>query len=170
MAVPKGPMPMTRLATKHPMPHSARALVLTCMDFRLTGAVSDYLAQRGLAGSYDHIVIAGAALGVMNDPGSAWATTFWDHVRLARELHGIERVIVIDHRDCGACKAFMGADCADDPTREATIHEQALGHLACQIEAREPGLGVELLLMALDGSVSPVPRDRVPCKAGSATV
>ncbi len=151
---------MTRPISSNSSNHTAEALVVTCMDFRLVGSVASYLQGLGLEGNYDHVALAGAALGVMQDPGSAWARTFWDHLKLARELHGIKRVIVIDHRDCGACKALIGPDCADDPSREAEIHRQALMALSEEIRIRAPDLKVELALMDLDGSVTVIQSDR----------
>lgn len=133
--------------------HQAEALLLTCMDFRLTEAVSDYMKSRGLAGKYDHMVLAGGALGVVAGDNPAWAETFWQHLALARSLHGIQRLIVIDHRDCGACKQFIGATCADDRDAEMATHMRAMEELADEVKTREPCLEVELLLMDLDGSV-----------------
>ncbi|WP_299649167.1 carbonic anhydrase [uncultured Tateyamaria sp.] len=132
---------------------TTEALVLNCMDHRLIAPVADYLEGRGLRGRYDQIVLAGGAIGVMSDQTRAWAETFWQHVKLARDLHGIRKVIIIDHRDCGACKAFVGPTCADERERETIIHMIWMEALADEIRTREPDLDVELLLMDLDGSV-----------------
>ncbi len=35
----------------------AEALVLSCMDFRLTGAIADYMRTRGQAGQYDRLIV-----------------------------------------------------------------------------------------------------------------
>ncbi len=137
-------------------PQEAEALVLNCMDHRLIGAVADYLDARGLTGRYDQMSLAGGAIGVMADEAAPWAETFWAHVRLARELHGISKVIVIDHRDCGACKATIGQDCVADREQEVLIHMKKMEALADEIRTREPGLDVELLFMDLDGSVIPL--------------
>lgn len=134
-------------------PQQAEALVLNCMDHRLISAVADYLDGRGLRGNYDQISLAGGAIGIMTKPGSSWAETFWAHVALARRLHGIRRIIVIDHRDCGACKSFVDKDCARDRDEELAIHMALMESLADEIRTREPELAVELLLMDLDGSV-----------------
>jgi hypothetical protein len=123
------------------------------MDYRLVGAVADYLDGRGLRGKYDQITLAGGAIGVMSDQTTAWAKTFWQHVALARKLHGIRKVIIIDHRDCGACKAFVSTDCADIREVETVTHMKWMEALANEIAKREPGLEVETLLMDLDGSV-----------------
>lgn len=89
----------------------------------------------------------------MSDQTTPWAETFWQHVSLARNLHGIRMIIVIDHRDCGACKAFVGKDCAHERDHETVIHMKCMKALGDEIVTREPGLDVELLLMDLDGSV-----------------
>jgi carbonic anhydrase len=77
-------------------------------------------------------------------------------VTLARDLHGIRKIIVIDHRDCGACKAFVGITCADERAGETAIHQAWMTALAHEINQREPDLDVELLLMDLDGSVEAI--------------
>ena len=136
--------------------HQAEALVLSCMDYRLTGAVADYMKSRDLNGQYDHVVLAGGALGAMAETNPAWGQTFWEHLSLARKLHDIRRVILIDHRDCGACKMFVGPDCADDPDAEASTHIRVMKDLADQITSREPSVAVEFVLMDLDGSVTEV--------------
>lgn len=137
--------------------HNIEALLLNCMDYRLVDDVIRYMDSRGLKGQYDQITIAGAAIGVLTSKRNAWGKTFWEHVALARELHGIKKIIVIDHRDCGACKAFTSADCAADRDGEFEIHRKWQTRLAEEIIKREPGLEPELLLMDLDGSVEEIP-------------
>lgn len=133
--------------------HTTEALVLSCMDFRMMDHVSNFLADKGLQGKYDLVAIAGAAIGVMNDAKPTWGELFWEHVGLAQDLHEIRRVIVIDHRDCGACKAFVSSDCADDRQHELEIHTKWLSSLLEEVQNRAPDLAVELYLMDLDGSV-----------------
>lgn len=137
-------------------PHATEALVLNCMDHRLIASVADYLDGRGLRGRYDQIVLAGGAIGVMSDDASPWSETFWQHVKLARDHDGIRKIIVIDHRDCGACKSCGGHGAADDRERETVAHMIWMEALADEIKTREPDLAVELLLMDLDGSVEQI--------------
>lgn len=128
-------------------------LLLSYMDFRLMNSVEHYMSARGLAHDYDHIVLAGAALGALTDRYPAWNRTFWEHLDVAIQLHGIHRVIVMDHRDCGAYKTILGEDFAVAPEREKETHRDHLERLAEAIRDKHPSLAVELLLMALDGSV-----------------
>ena len=129
------------------------ALLLSCMDFRLVDATARYMASRGLTDKYDHIILAGAALGALTDKFPAWNQTFWDHVGVAIDLHKIHKVLVLDHRDCGAYKVILGEDFAKDPPKETAIHTTQLKRLGKMIQEKSPALEVELLLMALDGKV-----------------
>jgi carbonic anhydrase len=129
------------------------ALLLSCIDFRLVDATARYMASRGLGGKYDHVILAGAALGALTEKFPAWNQTFWDHVGLALDLHKIHKVMVLDHRDCGAYKVILGEDLASDPTKETARHTTQLKQLGKKIQEKYPALAVELLLMALDGTV-----------------
>lgn len=134
----------------------ATALLLSCIDYRLQDATDDYMKQRGLQHEYDHVILAGASLAVLLDQKPDWAQTFWDHVDIAKKLHAIEEVIVIDHRDCGAYATFLGADSVKDPATETATHAKMLRALAGQVKSRHPDLSTQLFLMALDGSVQPI--------------
>jgi carbonic anhydrase len=132
------------------------AVLLSCMDFRLMDDIARYMEGRGLANRYDHLIIGGASLGALTDKYPAWGETFWAHLRLSRELHDVKRLIVLDHRDCGAYKALLGSDFAKDPAAETKVHGEQLRRFRAEVEKREGGLEIETLLMALDGSVEPV--------------
>jgi carbonic anhydrase len=141
---------------------SVEALLLSCMDFRLMDEIERYMTERGLRDNYDHVVLAGASLGAVTDRYPAWNRTFWDHLGIAIELHHIRRVIVMDHRDCGAYKVIFGEDFAADAERETAVHRGKLHELAGLLKERHPALEVELLLMSLDGSVEAIPLPAQP--------
>ncbi len=132
------------------------ALLLSCMDYRLVDETERYMSKRGLRNRYDHLILAGAALGALTDKYPAWNRTFWEHVDVAIELHGIQKVILMDHRDCGAYKAILGEDFAKDLARETEVHASKLRELRKQIQEKHPKLSVELLLMSLDGKVETI--------------
>ena len=129
------------------------ALLLSCMDYRLMDDVERYMAERGLADKYDHVILAGASLGAITNVFPSWQQTFWDHVDIAITLHNIQRVILLDHRDCGAYKVLLGETHLATPNIEKATHAEQLAILKQRIHARNPQLAVETLLMALDGSV-----------------
>jgi carbonic anhydrase len=130
------------------------ALVLACMDYRLRDDITRFLTSRGLHDNYDEVVLAGAALGASSDAYPHWRTAFSDHVELALKLHGIKRLVVIDHRDCGAYKLILGP--AADRAAETAQHAVQMRKLAAAMRERHPALAVELLLMDLDGKVETI--------------
>jgi hypothetical protein len=71
----------------------------------------------------------------------------------AIDLHKIHKVLVLDHRDCGAYKVILGEDFAKEPTKETAVHATQLKRLGKMIQEKYPALAVELRLMALDGKV-----------------
>ena len=149
------------LLSATPVRHAAaagnvEALLLSCMDYRLVDDVARYMDGRGLTNNYDQIILAGAGLGALTGKQPAWGETFWKHVEVAKALHGIKRVIVMDHRDCGAYKVFLGMDLKDDRAKETAVHAEVLAELGAMIREKHPDLGVELLIMALDGTVEKV--------------
>ena len=129
------------------------ALLLSCMDFRLMDDVERFMSGRlALRNNYDHVVLAGASLGAVTDRYPAWNETFWGHLDVAIQLHGIHRVVVMDHRDCGAYKVILGKSFADG-VEEARVHAAQQRALRAKIRSKYEHLDVDLLLMALDGSV-----------------
>lgn len=135
---------------------NTEALLLSCMDYRLIDETERYMSGRGLRNKYDHVILAGASLGALTDKYPAWNKTFWEHLDVAINLHGIHKVIVIDHRDCGAYKVVLGEDFAKDQAKETKVHASKLQELKKQIKQKQPKLEVELLLMDLSGTVEAI--------------
>lgn len=133
--------------------HTAEALLLSCMDYRLIDDITRYMDGRGMTNQYDHIVLAGAALGAQTDYCKEWKETFWEHLKIAIDLHHIKKVILMDHRDCGAYKVILKADFSKDQQMETRVHGKFLRDLMVAIHKRYPELEVERLLMNLDGTV-----------------
>ncbi len=90
--------------------HDAEVLLVTCIDFRFFHKVTEHIAAAGLNGKFDHVILAGAELGAVVDfppePKLHWQQFFLEHLDLSRMLHGIKRVVVLGHRDCGAYRKF----------------------------------------------------------------
>lgn len=129
------------------------ALLLTCIDPRLPDKTMAYMRGRHLAGQYSQVALAGAGIAVVAPAFEKWRPAFWDNLAASIQLHQVPKVIVLDHRDCGAAAIAFGKDAVATPEREAATHAQALAEFRAQISARHPGLGMEAGLMALDGSV-----------------
>lgn len=139
-----------------PVAHSTEALLLSCMDYRLIDHMVKYMDGRGLTNEYDHIILAGASLGAVTSEFKDWNKTFWEHLKIAIDLHHINRVILMDHRDCGAYKVILKADFAKDPMLEQNVHSKYLRELEKAVHKNYPKLEVETLLMNLDGTVQTI--------------
>jgi len=121
---------LKKLAVDSDPDHEADVLLLTCMDFRFFIKIAEMM--KGI--KYDHVILAGAALGAMtivppkDEPLKPdWHTTFFDHLDLAIKLHSVKKVVVLEHRDCGAYgpKGFglLPADPTDEQERKAHEHQ-----------------------------------------------
>ena len=143
--------PTTVLGSGH-----ADALLLSCMDYRLVDHTSRYMVERGLKDKYDHIVLAGAALGAMTDKYPEWKRTFWDDLDLSIKLHSIHKVMILDHRDCGAYHLILGEGCCRTREQETAAHTTQLNNLDHAIKKRYATLEVESLLMDLNGTVEKI--------------
>jgi len=81
-----------------------KAMVLSCIDPRFQPKVYKYLKNKNLTGKYSSFTIAGAAIGVTAKKFKKWHSTFFDNLTTSINLHKINKLIVINHEDCGAAK------------------------------------------------------------------
>ena len=128
-------------------------MVLSCMDPRFQHLVYSYLKKKRLIGKYSAFTIAGAAVGVTHNNFKKWHKTFYDNLSTSIKLHQIEKLIVINHKDCGAAKIVNGKK-AFNTTNEQKIHKESFSKLKKEIKKRFPNLKVELNLMSLKGKIT----------------
>ncbi|MFN0063588.1 MAG: hypothetical protein ACKVPX_13860 [Myxococcaceae bacterium] len=129
------------------------ALLLSCMDLRLLDEIVRELDKRGLTNRYDHVILAGASLGAVTPRFPHWGRMFYEHLALAKTLHGVTRVIILDHRDCGAYEQLLHLQLAKDKDREAQVHLAHQQKLRRKIHALDPTLQVDCWLMDLAGTI-----------------
>ena len=128
-------------------------MVLSCMDPRFQHLVYSYLKKKRLIGKYSAFTIAGAAVGVTHNNFKKWHKTFYDNLSTSIKLHQIEKLIVINHKDCGAAKIVNGKK-AFNTTNEQKIHKESFSKLKKEIKKRFPNLKVELNLMSLKSKIT----------------
>lgn len=151
--------------TSYPPPQGP-VLLLSCMDPRLLDDTVDFMNHDNLENRYDHVILAGAALGALGGCLSEyahWRSVFFDHLEAACKLHQIEEVYILEHRHCGAYhKVFKVApefgDSAEGLLLEAACHRKYAELLEDEIDAwakkRKISLRVRSFLMGLRGDVS----------------
>ena len=128
-------------------------MVLSCIDPRFQHLVRNYLQKKKLIGKYSAFTIAGAAIGVTHNKFKQWHKTFYDNLGTSIQLHKIEKLIVINHKDCGAVKIANGNK-EFSLVNEMKIHKESFSKIKKQIKKRFPKLKVELNLISLDSKIT----------------
>jgi len=124
------------------------------MDLRLLDEIVAFMGGIGLTNRYDHLILAGASLGATYEGVPHWGQTFWDHLDLARSLHDVREVFILEHRQCGAYAKILGQVFSDDDDpAEAAAHAEVVFRLKTEIQVRHPELSVRSFLMGLRGDV-----------------
>ena len=134
------------------MNNKYEAMVLSCIDPRFQHKVSSYLRRRKLRGKYSSFTIAGAAVGITNKNFKKWQKTFIENLSTSIQLHKINRLIVINHKDCGAAKLVNGKNQFDE-FNENKIHELSFKKLKKILNKKFPKLYYEFYLMNLKSSL-----------------
>ncbi len=104
-------------------------MVLSCIDPRFQHLVYNHLKKKKLTGKYSAFTIAGAAVGVTHNKFKKWHKTFYDNLETSIQLHNIEKLIVINHKE-------------------------SFSKIKKQIKKRFPNLKVELNLISLDSKIT----------------
>jgi carbonic anhydrase len=107
-------------------------LVVHCIDFRLQEYLDSWLQNELGHGNYDRVSLAGGVFDL--EPVLA-------QVRIAKRLHEIKRVILINHEDCGAY--------GDKGTPER--HQADLRDAGRKIKGNFPDLKIETYYLHLGG-------------------
>ena len=120
---------------------------------KISTSSSLLLKKKKLFGKYSAFTIAGAAVGITHNKFKKWHKTFYDNLSTSIKLHQIEKLIVINHKDCGAAKIVNGKK-AFNITNEQKIHKESFSKLKKEIKKRFPKLKVELNLMSLNSKIT----------------
>lgn len=153
-AIKSGRIQITPSKTNLADLHEASTLVVSCVDFRLRDEIANLCnIHLGLLDDYDEIALPGASLGLDAPQYLHWKRTINDVIGLMKDLHHIKRVVLIDHRGCGAYKLLKGANAVATSEKEYKAHKAVLAQVKSQLKSKFPKLEVYTLLMGLDGVV-----------------
>ena len=124
------------------------AMVLSCIDPRFQTKVYKYLKNKKLIGKYSSFTIAGAGIGVTHNKFKKWHTTFWDNLNTSIKLHKINKLIVINHKDCAAAKIANGKK-KFNSLIENKIHKKSFEAINKVINTKYPKLKVKFETLSL---------------------
>ena len=127
-------------------------MVLSCIDPRFQPIVYYYLKKKKLSGMYSSFTIAGAAVGVTASKFKKWHKTFWDNLDTSIKLHKVKKLIVINHRDCGAAKIVYGKK-NFTKSNETLIHKNSFKKIKNIFIKKYPKLKIELKLISLNKKI-----------------
>jgi carbonic anhydrase len=129
-----------------------KAMVLSCMDPRFQPKIFNYLKKRKLSGQYSAFTIAGAAVGVTHSKFKKWHRVFFENLSASIQLHKIDKLIVINHQDCGAAKIANSKKEFNNKV-ETDIHKASFKKLKSSLRKKFPKLKIEFNMMALNNSI-----------------
>lgn len=89
--------------------HHCSSLIIHCIDFRFINAINEFLKQEKLIGDCDVVALAGSVKELSNKKNHNNANhvcvcknILIEQIEKSKALHGISRIIIISHEDCGA--------------------------------------------------------------------
>lgn len=113
--------------------HGCEAIVVTCIDFRFQDLINEWIKDRLGSKNHDRVALAG---------GVKEFDTILNQVDISKSLHGITKVIFINHEDCGA----YGVEGTEQK------HAADLKSAASRVQEKYPDLAVEAFYLKLDNS------------------
>lgn len=140
------------------MSHGCENFILYCMDYRLEGALDEWLNNQGIHLATDQVSVAGACKELAQERSLVYrmmervAKSFGilspknlllKQIELSQKLHGAKRVIILNHTTCGA---YGGDDFR---------HKDDMRKARKLIQKLWPNLEVRLVLMHVkeDGTI-----------------
>ena len=129
-----------------------KAMVLSCIDPRFQPIVYNYLKKKKLTGKYSSFTIAGSAIGVTANKFKRWHKVFWDNFETSVKLHNIKKLIVINHRDCGAAKIIIAKKDFTN-LNETNVHKNSFQKIKKIFRKKYPKLSIEFKIISLDRKV-----------------
>ena len=123
-----------------------KAMILSCMDPRFQPLVYNYLKKKKLTGKYSAFTIAGSAIGVTHNKFKKWHSVFIENLSTSIKLHKIEKLIVINHTDCGAAKIVNGKK-KFNLSVENKIHKESFIKIKKELKKKYSNLKVSFKIM-----------------------
>jgi len=126
-----------------------KAMVLSCMDPRFQFPVFKFIKKKNLVNKHSSFTIAGSAVGVTHSKFKKWHQAFLDNLKTSIKLHKINRLIVVNHEDCGAIKLAEN----NKDYNEDDIHKNSFKKLEKIVNKKFPKLKLEFHIIKLDQKV-----------------
>ncbi len=131
------------------MPHSCRACLLYCIDFRFHAPLELFLHDQGLdKDGCDIVQVAGAARNLAHFGEGAGGRFLLEQLQISQRLHGVRQFYLVNHEDCGA----YGLENVVDSEEELATHRKDLRSARGVLEEHFPVAEILTYFMRLDGT------------------
>lgn len=121
------------------MSHICKALIITCMDFRLVDQTKKWLDEQNLRNDYDLISVAGASKEITNPSDEKNREFLLKSIGVSCDLHSASKIVLIHHSDCGA---YGGKQAFSSTEEERDTHEQDMQKSTEIIGEKYPNLDI----------------------------
>lgn len=113
--------------------HTCEVVIVSCIDFRFQEYINNWIKENFTPKTFDRVALAG---------GVFVLDAVINQIEISKRLHHINKVILINHEDCGAY--------GEAGTAEKHAHD--LKEAAEKIQAEIPGLEINPYYLHLDGT------------------
>lgn len=115
------------------MDHNAEAIIITCIDFRFQEYINNWISENFRPKTFDRVGFAG---------GVKSFDIILGQIDIAKRLHHIKKVVLINHEDCGAYGEVGTPEKHAEDLKDATH----------QIKEKYSDLEVQTYYLHLDGT------------------
>jgi carbonic anhydrase len=129
------------------MAHKVSNLTISCIDFRFRAGVAEWI-RKSLDDQSDIVALAGSSQAILL---ADTQPSILKQIKLAKQLHDIKTVHIVDHLDCGAYGGSAKFD--NDKGAEIAMHEGELAKAKDAIGASFPDISVETHIIDFGGMI-----------------
>jgi len=123
-------------------------MVLTCIDPRCQPKINSIMKNKKLLGKYSLFSIAGSTLGITSKNLKNWDKVFWKNFLISSQIHGIKKLIAINHYDCGLAKMLNKKKLLNKKI-EKEIHVKSFKLLKKRFSKKYPKLKLETKIISV---------------------
>ena len=123
-------------------------MVLTCIDPRCQPKINSIMKNKKLLGKYSLFSIAGSTLGITSKNFKNWDKVFWKNFLISSQIHGIKKLIAINHYDCGLAKMLNKKKLLNKKI-EKEIHVKSFKLLKKRFSKKYPKLKLETKIISV---------------------
>ena len=123
-------------------------MVLTCIDPRCQPKINTLMKKKKLTGKYSLFSIAGSTLGITSKNFKNWEKVFWKNFLISSQIHGIKKLIAINHYDCGLAK-MLSKKKAFNKIIEKKIHDKSFKLLKKRFSKKYPKYILETKIISV---------------------